>query len=165
MTIENNFRLSPDFGGSFGLSFKPPSSDGRVPPYANSLGSFRTEPSYAGNQVPRDSTVIEGEVVARLLNNFSVFEDPHSPGNISVGTLVDIISGAKTGLSADNIELAKMIFIMPGLLSKLDGMTENGKVDFESIDGNIDKRALEQLNAYHAPQRKSRREYFKMIKF
>ncbi|AZE56719.1 hypothetical protein C4K03_4581 [Pseudomonas synxantha] len=82
-----------------------------------------------------------------------------------MGTLVDIISGAKTGLSADNIELAKMIFIMPGLLSKLDGMTENGKVDFESIDGNIDKRALEQLNAYHAPQRKSRREYFKMIKF
>ncbi|WP_152973746.1 hypothetical protein [Pseudomonas libanensis] len=78
---------------------------------------------------------------------------------------MDIVSGRKSGISADNIELAKMIFIMPGLLSKLDSMNVFNKVDLENLNGIIDRRTLEQLDIYHAPLRNARRAFFRTVVF
>ena len=163
MIVDKTVSVLPGVGRPFGSPLNLPPPDYRVPPEANELHSFYTEPSFFGNQLSQDSKVIEGEVVARLLRNFNVFEDQHSPGNIRIGTLIDVISGRKSDVSVENIELAKMIFIMPGLLSKLDGMLDVDGVGPVQMDGNISKRTLEQLDIYHAPLRKARREFFKVV--
>ncbi|AMS23183.1 hypothetical protein AYK59_24735 [Pseudomonas synxantha] len=165
MIIDDAARLSANLTGLADLPLGLPAPDHGVPHYANTLESFRTQPSFGGNLVPQDSKVIEGEVVERLLRNFNVFEEPSSPGTITVGTLMDIVSGRKSGISADNIELAKMIFIMPGLLSKLDSMNVFNKVDLENLNGIIDRRTLEQLDIYHAPLRNARRAFFRTVVF
>ncbi|MDY4300065.1 hypothetical protein SO486_08700 [Pseudomonas salmasensis] len=145
----------------FGL----PAPDNAVPASAMTLRSFAVQPSFAGNQVPNDSQVIEGEVVERLLQNFSVFEDPSSPGRITVGSLVEVLCGFKPEVSERNVELVKMIFLMPGLLNKLSGAGDVGKVGGPSSDGNIDKSDVEKLDKLHAPLRNHRREINKMTKY
>lgn len=142
-----------------------PASDHAVPLSAMTLRSFAVQPSYAGNRVPDDSTVIEGEVVERLLHNFSVFEDPGTPGRITTGSLVEVLCGFRPEVSESNVELVKMIFLMPGLLNKLCGAQDVNKVGVKPSGSSIDKSDLERLDNYHAPLRNRRRELNKLITF
>ena len=151
---------------SFGfLPSRLPFSDNNVPREAMMLRSFATHPSFYGNNVSNDSRVIAAEVVGRLLHNFSVFESPHFHGRISVRALKDVISGRTPGVSAENVELAKMIFVMPGLLNQLEGRSHFDPAGGERFDGGIDKRTLELLDTHYAPFLEMRREYYKSIKF
>lgn len=161
--IGNNFFNAAGFERPplFGL----PASDHAVPASAMTLHSFAVQPSIAGNHVPYDSRVIEGEVVERLLQNFNVFEDPGSPGRITVGSLVEVLCGFKPEVSERNVELVKMIFLMPGLLNKLSGAHDVDKVGAPSSDGNIDKTDVERLDNLHAPLRNRRRELNKIVKY
>lgn len=142
-----------------------PPSDHAVPASAMTLRSFAVQPSFSGNRVPDDSKVIEGEVVERLLQNFNVFEDPGSPGRITVGSLVEVLCGFKPEVSERNVELVKMIFLIPGLLNKLCSAHGVDKVGAPSSEGSIDKFDLERLDNFHAPLRNRRREFNKMFKY
>lgn len=164
--INNHGVYVPATVRSFGFfpGVRPFSSDHKVPLEAMKLRSFATHSSFFGNTVSNDSRVVTAEVVGRLLRNFSVFECPHFPGRISVRALKDVVSGRTPGVSAENVELAKMIFIMPGLLKQLEGRNfEFGGV--ERFDGVIDKRILESLNTHYAPFLEMRREYYRRVKF
>lgn len=165
MIGNNIFNVSGRDTFNFPSVFGSPAPDHAVPASAMTLRSFAVQPSFAGNQVPNDSQVIEGEVVERLLQNFSVFEDPDSPGRITVGSLVEVLCGFKPEVSERNVELVKMIFLMPGLLNKLSGAHNAEKVGAPSSDGNIDRSDVERLDNLHAPLRNRRRELNKMVKY
>lgn len=152
-------------GNNFRSVFGLPASDHAVPVSAMTLRSFAVQPSFVGNRVPDDSKAIEGEVVERLLQNFTVFEDPGSPGRITVGSLVEVLCGFKPEISEWNVELVKMIFLMPGLLNKLCGAHDLDKMGVPSSGGSIDKADVQRLDNHLAPLRKRQREFNKMIKY